>query len=230
MKGLTGFSSVFGLDPLREEKEQKDSLLKVSSTTDTFSGLSSIYHDGVDTLHYNDAVQLARDYLLDWHGDYIFFQDSNTTTSADYVLIKGDILRDGRSLTISGEGVLIRYSNQRYSQNSQSTLGGDINFPSLSITDGSGSSASSPSHSEHFTYKAVVPHSYWNLTTQFTYKTFEDYSVTLDNSDFYYSSFADTPHLVERSGVNLLACISFILAVFCCTMFFVAIFRNVQRR
>lgn len=216
MKSLTGLYKYFGLDaPLQDDFpevfDSGDMAKSVSSAkaggtetiTQTYSYFRS-YRDGIDFTHYDEALQLARDYLEGWYGDYIFFQDAASTSStADYVLIKGDCDIQGNVLTVSGSGLLIRYSNASSNMSSSYSRNYNVNLSEV----GQNNSAITGTVSGTQGYFAYLTD---KVTITRRYAIFEDYEFTLGSDDFYYSSLPDTPHLIE--GVQNYAFAAFLLA------------------
>ena len=181
-----------------------------STVTDIQYTFTEIYRSGVNVTHSDEAMQLARDFLEGFYGDYVFFQDSANQVQSNYVLLMGDIDFDRANHVFtfhSGTGILFRYHNTTGTTVSTDT--GSINFPSLTIVNGSGSSVASPSHSEQFSYKART---FETITSSFTltYNDFNEETVSISDNDFFYSSFENSPHLIE--GVENYAFTAFLLA------------------
>lgn len=194
--------------------ENKSDLLKSSGFNG--SNFIRIYVDGVDLTAVDDVTDIARDIVSSNPGsDYLFYRVSATAEQSQYILCLCDTL-DYSSGSFSAEGVTL------YTFNVGATFSARWTGNTSNV---------------NFSYDGVSgtiqdKHSYLRYTVTITpsVQHLSNFSYSARDSEFFYSSITDFPLVVRSQEVNLLACIAFILAVFGCSLWFAAIFRNVLRR
>lgn len=179
------------------------------------------FYDGADVSCFDTVKSFATDIVSACHSHYLFYCYSSDLFSSNYYLYVGDISLSGNIYTIPVGSKFYSFSvRNTIDYNNRISDSGSIYFPN--IVDGSTSSGSTRGtfnlgdNKEYVS--SVISHGISVL----------DSSRTVTN-DFAYSDLSDL-RLVSHEGVNLLACIAFILAVIGCSLWFAAIFRNVQRR
>lgn len=153
---------------------------------------SYYFRSGVDCYCTDKALQLARDYLKGYYGDYVFFQDdAYSSDDATYVLLMGDINEsDGAFYMNDVNEVYFKFHTSVISYDNSGS--GSINFPVL--VDGNTTPASSPK-SFSFSYGA----SDLSSTLSLYYGDISDNSfvITQNETHLVYSSFDGYPHLIE---------------------------------
>lgn len=203
---------------MAENKEYKDDQEILDSTDiplkGAYSGIGFRHYfvDGVDLSGADLVTDLARDLVLSSDRDYLFRCVTPSSSDSSYELVLADSIEyDGSSFVCSGVDV--------YTFRVRVTT-------SVTYNSCSGSLATAPATS--FSYNAPVRSHFVNITP--THSHFISKTYNLSNSEFYYSSETAFQLRTKSEEVNLLACIAFILAVLGCSLWFAAIFRNVQRR
>ena len=202
---------------MEESKEIKiDSGTKSGAAFDG-SVFRAIYQEGVDLTASSEVTDLAREIVYsNISRDYLFVCNSATTSSSTYTLYicTGLIYTDGVF------------------------FGQDVQQYTFSVTASISVSWSTPTSNIDFTYdnksgvirdRACYIRPSVSISPSVSQTSSFSFSTT--NNSFYYSSITDF-HLTsfESKGVSILAAIAFILAVLGCSLWFAAIFRNVQRR
>lgn len=175
-------------------------------------GFRHYYVDGVDLSGADLVTDLARDLVSASDRDYLFRCVTPSSSDSSYELVLADSIEyNGTSFVCSGVDV--------YTFRVHVTT-------SVTYNSCSGSLATAPATS--FSYNAPVRSHFVNVTPSHT--SFVSKNYNLSNSEFYYSSETAFQLRTKSQEVSLLACIAFILAVLGCSLWFAAIFRNVQRR
>lgn len=176
-------------------------------------GFRHYYVDGVDLSGVDLVTDLARDLVCSTDRDYLFMCKTASASSSTYILvIADDISYDGEHYFTCNVADIYTF---------QVTVTKSVTYDSCS-----GSLSTSPATS--FSYSSPVRTHFVNVVPSLESSDYKRYGLV--HSDFYYSSETAFQLRTKSEEVNLLACIAFILAVIGCSLWFAAIFRNVQRR
>lgn len=182
-----------------------------------FNGINfgRIYVDGVDVTAADDVLELARDIVrANPDRDYLFYRSESSQTRTMYYLILCDDLSFDSGV-FSGQSVTSYLFDVRASSTFTWSSPSDMSF---TYDNRSGTLSGKDAYVRSLVY--IFP----------SISQSSSFSFNASDDEFFYSSITDFPLVSTSQEVNLLACIAFILAVLGVSLWFAAIFRNVQRR